>query len=76
MPLRSRCYTSHCSHYGGVPLYYIESEGVRDEVYCINQDWETPDDDSDYDGAVLNPEDIRNYTQQTVYIDADKNKVG
>ena len=66
--------TTPCQHYGGTPLYYVEINGQKSEVYCINQDWETPDDDSNYDGAVLNPEDIRNYTQQTVYIDADKNK--
>ena len=63
-----------CPHYGGTPLYYVEIEGKKYEVYCINQDWETPDDNSIYDGAVLSPEDIRKYTQQTVFIDAQQNK--
>ena len=63
-----------CPHYGGTPLYYVEIEGEKYEVYCINQDWETPDENSTYDGAILNPDDIRNYTQQTVYVDAEKNK--
>ena len=63
-----------CNHYGGTPLYYVEIEGQKSEVYCINQDLETPDENSIYDGAILNPEDIRNFTQQTVYIDAHQNK--
>ena len=32
-----------CQHYGGTPLYYVEVESVSYEVYCINQNWETPD---------------------------------
>ena len=63
-----------CPHYGGTPLYYVEIEGEKYEVYCINQDWETPDENSTYDGGVLNPEDIRDYMQQTVYIDAEEHK--
>ncbi len=62
-----------CQHYGGTPLYYVEIEGKKHEVYCINQDWETPDENSIYDGEVLNSNDIRNYTQQTVYVDAHQN---
>ena len=27
-----------CEHYGGTPLYYIEMESQKSEVYCINQD--------------------------------------
>ena len=50
-----------CWHYGGVALYYIESEGVRDEVYCINQDWDEPHGIS-YDGLVLNSDNIRTFT--------------
>lgn len=62
-----------CEHYEGTPLYYVEINGQKNEVYCINQDWETPDEGSIYDGAVLNPTDIKNYTQQTVYVDAHEN---
>ena len=62
-----------CQHYGGTPLYYVEIEGKKHEVYCINQDWETPDENSVYDGEVLSSNDIRNYTQQTVYVDAHQN---
>ena len=62
-----------CEHYGGTPLYYVDFNGQKEEVYCINQDWETPDEDSNYDGAVLSPDDIRNYLNQTVYIDAQQN---
>ena len=62
-----------CEHYEGTPLYYVEMKGEKSEVYCINQDWETPDDNSSYDGSVLVADDIRNYTQQTVYVDAHQN---
>ena len=62
-----------CSHYGGTPLYYVEINGQKSEVYCINQDWETPDENSIYDGKVLSSDDIRDFTQQTVYIDAHQN---
>ncbi len=62
-----------CEHYEGTPLYYVNINGVKEEAYCINQDWETPDEDSNYDGAVLNSDNIRDYTQQTVYIDAHQN---
>ncbi|MBQ3468815.1 MAG: hypothetical protein IJH18_01985, partial [Bacilli bacterium] len=50
-----------CWHYGGVPLYYVESEGEREEVYCINQDWEEPHD-IDYNGMVLDETNIRTFT--------------
>ena len=63
-----------CEHYDGTPLYYVEIKGQKSEVYCINQDWETPDEDSIYDGAILSADDIKNFTQQTVYIDAYQNK--
>ena len=63
-----------CKHYGGTPLYYVKINGQKSEVYCINQDWETPDENSKYDGEVLNPTDIRDYTTQTVYVDAHQNK--
>ena len=64
-----------CEHYEGTPLYYVEMKGEKSEVYCINQDWETPDDNSSYDGSVLVADDIRNYTQQTVYVNAHQNTV-
>ncbi|MBQ3435798.1 MAG: hypothetical protein IJH13_02130 [Bacilli bacterium] len=50
-----------CWHYGGVPLYYVESEGEREEVYCINQDWKEPHD-IDYNGMVLDETNIRTFT--------------
>lgn len=62
-----------CQHYGGTPLYYIEIKGQKSEVYCINQDWETPDKNSTYDGTILSAEDLKNFTKQTVYIDAHQN---
>lgn len=62
-----------CEHYGGTPLYYIEMESQKSEVYCINQDWETPDENSIYDGMVLGSEDIRNFTRQTIYTDSHQN---
>ena len=63
-----------CGHYGGTPLYYVESDGEKSEVYCINQDWETPDENSVYDGKVITPTDITSYTHQTIYVDAHQNK--
>ena len=62
-----------CEHYGGTPLYYIEMESQKSEVYCINQDWETPDENSIYDGMVLGADDIRNFMKQTVYVDSHQN---
>ncbi len=60
-----------CWHYLGVPLFYIENEdGEREEVYCINQNWEEPHD-VEYDGQVLTPENI------LIYIpDADPEMTG
>ena len=52
-----------CWHYGGVALYYIESEGVREEVYCINQNWEEPDG-INYDGLILDENNIRMFTPE------------
>ena len=63
-----------CSHYGGTPLYYVDFNGHKEEVYCINQDWETPDENSNYDGEVLTASDIRDFMVQTVYVDAEQNK--
>ena len=50
-----------CWHYGGVALYYIESEGVKDEVYCVNQNWDEPNGIS-YDGLVLDENNLRTFT--------------
>lgn len=56
-----------CTHYGGgVAQFYIESNGVREEAYCINQNWEEPDN-TNYDGVILTPENFRNFVP-----DADK----
>ncbi len=63
-----------CPHYGGTPLYYVEIEGKKQEVYCINQNWEVPDENSIYDGEILNPSSIRDFTKQTVPVDAANNK--
>ncbi len=58
-----------CSHYGGTPMYYVEIEGKKHEVYCINQNLETPDENSIYDGEILNATSIRDYTKQTIPVD-------
>lgn len=50
-----------CQDYGGLPFYYIESEGEKEEAYCINQDWEEPNNTS-YDGVVLTEDNIRTFT--------------
>ena len=67
-----------CPHYGGTQMYYVEIEGKKHEVYCINQNWDTPDDMSKYDGEILNFDSIRDYTKQTVPVgleDEDVTKV-
>ena len=64
-----------CSHYGGTPMYYIEIEGKKHEVYCINQNWETPDENSTYDGGILNSESIRDFTKQTIVVDVDPDSI-
>ena len=63
-----------CPHYGGTPLYYVDIEGKKQEVYCINQNWEIPDENSSYDGEILDSTHIRDFTQQTVAVDAANNK--
>ena len=50
-----------CWHYAGVPLYFVESEGMREEVYCINQNWEEPNG-TNYDGKILDETNIRTFT--------------
>lgn len=56
-----------CWHYGGVALYYIEIEGKKEEVYCINQGWEEPDN-TNYDGVILDKNNIKMFMP-----DADPN---
>ena len=69
-----------CNHYQdgqgnyGVMLYYVEIDGKKHEVYCINQELGTPDQNSIYDGEILNKSDIRNFTTQTIKIDAHYNE--
>ncbi len=69
-----------CNHYQdgqgnyGVVLYYVEINGVKHEVYCINQSLGTPDENSIYDGQILNSTNIKDYTVQSVYVDAHYNE--
>ncbi len=69
-----------CDHYQdgqgnyGVVLYYVEIGGVKQEVYCINQQLGTPDGTAYFDGEILDTVDIRNYTKQEVNIDAHYNQ--
>ena len=49
-----------CPHYTGVALFYIESNGVKEEAYCVNQDWEEPHNVS-YDGQVLTEDNIKSF---------------
>lgn len=58
---------SVCWHYEGVPLYYVESKGQKEEVYCINQGLEEPNDIK-YSGLVLTEENIKSFIP-----DADPN---
>ena len=62
--------TEFCTHHLGIPLYYVTVSGEKQEVYCINQNWEVPDEMSEYDGGILSKDDIRNFTRQTVAVDA------
>lgn len=57
-----------CEHYGGTPMYYVEINKKKEETYCINQNWETPDENSIYNGTILNVKSIRDYTKQTIPI--------
>ena len=69
-----------CDHYKdgqgrkGVVLYYVEIGGVKQEVYCINQQLGTPDGTAYYDGEILDDVVIRNYTRQEVNVDAHYNQ--
>ncbi len=53
-----------CPHYTGTQMYYVEINSVKHEVYCINQNWDTPDENSQYNGEILNSGSIRDYTMQ------------
>ncbi len=64
-----------CPHYTGTQMYYVEIAGKKHEVYCINQNWDTPDENSKYDGELLNSGSIRDYTKQTVPIDLEDDDV-
>ena len=67
-----------CPHYYGTQMYYVEIESKKHEVYCINQNWDTPDEMSKYDGEILDSGSIRDYTKQTVPVgleDEDVTKV-
>ncbi len=50
---------SVCTHYP-TELYYVESNGVKEEVYCINQGWSEPND-TNFDGTVLTEDNIRSF---------------
>lgn len=56
--------------------YYVEIKGEKHEVYCINQFLTEPGPDANYNGSILTPETIRNYTQQIVYKDPEYNPGG
>ncbi len=64
-----------CPHYTGTQMYYVEIKGEKHEVYCINQNWDTPDDNSQYDGEILDTDSIRDYTKQTTPVDINDAKV-
>lgn len=52
------------------PMYYIEIDGVSYEVYCINQGLSTPNGIG-YNGQILTPEELRNFTLQETDIDGE-----
>ncbi len=57
-----------CPHYTGTQMYYVKIAGKEHEVYCINQNWDTPDENSTYNGTILDSDSIRNYTKQTTVV--------
>ncbi len=61
-----------CPHYTGTQMYYVQIAGKKHEVYCINQNWDTPDADSVYDGEILNAGSIRDFTKQTIPVSLDE----
>ncbi len=56
--------------------YTVEFEGKIHEVYCINQFLTEPGDGADYDGSILTPDTVRNYTQQVILADPYSNPGG
>ena len=52
------------------PLYYVEINNISYEVYCINQGVDTPDGNN-YDGKIITPDNIRDYTKQETNIDTE-----
>ena len=54
-------------------VYYVKIKGVIHEVYCINQYLTEPGPDAEYNGKILTPEDVRNYTKQVTLKDPYKN---
>lgn len=49
-----------CWHYDGVPLYYVESQGEKEEVYCVNQGWDEPNNTC-YNGLILTEENLKDF---------------
>ena len=62
-----------CPHYTGTQMYYVEIQGEKQEVYCINQNWETPDENSTYSGELLDNGSIKDYTKQTIPVGITEN---
>lgn len=64
-----------CPHYYGTPMYYVQIEGSEEEyeVYCINQGWDTPDGGSTYNGQIITPDNVRDFTKQTTIVGIDEN---
>ena len=56
--------------------YTVEFEGKIHEVYCINQFLTEPGDGADYDGSILTPDTVRDYTQQVILADPYSNPGG
>lgn len=52
------------------PLYYVEINSISYETYCINQGVATPNG-IDYNGKIITPDDIRNYTKQETNVDTE-----
>ena len=57
------------TNYPNVPCeasttYYVEINGIQHEVYCINQYLAEPGPGAEYNGSILKPEDVREFTQQ------------
>lgn len=58
-----------CNHKDNqTPMYKVIINGEEYEVYCINQGVATPED-VEYNGRILTPDEIRNFTMQETDID-------